>query len=667
MATETEQGLAILYESDSNIESLITGTLRAHFSQWKKIGASTFALSVIQNGYIPKLGAMPRFYAEKNNKSYRDHADFANDAVMKLLGIGVVAEVSRNELRCINPLTVAQNSVKLRLCIDLSRCFNLQCDAQTFKIESTVQALASIDPNDFMFSFDLKSAYLQVPMNPSFWPFLGFAIQIPRHDGSVSERFFCYKMLPFGLNDAARVLTKLLKVPIKHWRAQGISVFVHLDDGFSFSNSKEQALQNSAIVRSDLQKLGLLISEEKCQWGARNVLEWTGFIWDTNHFRLFVTDKKIAKALALVTELSQTIGPVALRTVARLVGLLVSFYLAMGPISRFHSRGLMTFVASQVQNLGWNGSATLDTHSRIELSFWTENMLSLNGALMRNLGVTEGLDVRDLASDASNAMIGAAEFVGGVENVALRVQEPLQEDDLGESSTFRELRALELALQVRGESLRGKAVRWVSDSKSAVTILTVGSMKSRCHAIAVQIWRLAHSFDINLSSAWQPRDSPEIQVCDEISKSFDSSDYKLSSADFEFLQRKFGPFCLDLFASPSSYLFKPFCARYLCKDAVAVDAFSVDWGHLSNGFFHPPVGVVTKVLKQAQSTRAKGVLIVPVWTSADYWPVIIRLVQSSQLIELTRFRPFLLTAQWVKSETFKGTPKFDFVAYRFNF
>ena len=71
MATETEQGLAILYESDSNIESLITGTLRAHLSQWETIGASTFALSVIQNGYIPKLGAMPHFYAEKNNKSYR--------------------------------------------------------------------------------------------------------------------------------------------------------------------------------------------------------------------------------------------------------------------------------------------------------------------------------------------------------------------------------------------------------------------------------------------------------------------------------------------------------------------------------------------------------------------------------------------------------------------
>ena len=65
---------------------------------------------------------------------------------------------------------------------------------QKFKIESTAQALASIDPDDYMFSFDLKSAYLQVPVNGNYWPYLGFAIQTP-----------CKSMLPFGLNDAARV------------------------------------------------------------------------------------------------------------------------------------------------------------------------------------------------------------------------------------------------------------------------------------------------------------------------------------------------------------------------------------------------------------------------------------------------------------------------------
>ena len=345
----TEQdGLAVMFEADADIEYSLTGTLKAHLSAWRQIDAGTFALSVIENGYIPELGPMPTFYSEANNKSYRENVDFANEAVMKLLKFGVVEEVQKSSLRCVNPLTVAQNTTKKRLCIDLSRCFNEQCVAQKFKIESTVQALASIDPGDFMFSFDLKSAYLQVPVNRNFWPYLGFAIQT---EGK-SERYFWYKMLPFGLNDAARVLTKLMRSPIKHWRAQGISVFLHIDDGFSFADSREVALQNSASVRADLIALGLLISEEKCSWGARTKLEWTGFIWDTSLFQLSVTEKKLAKAEALIFELKSSTGPVGIRQVAGLVGLLGSFYLAMGPRSRFHSRSLMTLVAGQVQKVG---------------------------------------------------------------------------------------------------------------------------------------------------------------------------------------------------------------------------------------------------------------------------------------------------------------------------
>ncbi len=47
------------------------------------------------------------------------------------------------------------------------------------------------------------------------------------------------------------------------------------------------------------------------------------------------------------------------------------------------------------------------------------------------------------------------------------MQEPLTEDDLGESSTFCELWALEMALQARGESLSGQSVRWISDSTAS--------------------------------------------------------------------------------------------------------------------------------------------------------------------------------------------------------
>ena len=90
----------------------------------------------------------------------------------------------------------------------------------------------------------------------------------------------------------------------------------------------------------------------------------------------------------------------------------MSFYLAMGPISWFHSRGLMSFIASQVQSLGWNGWAVLDAQSRTELSFWNDNLQSLNGALRRTEGVVKDLDVWDLVSDAGSMLVGATKFRG---------------------------------------------------------------------------------------------------------------------------------------------------------------------------------------------------------------------------------------------------------------
>ena len=57
-------------------------------------------------------------------------------------------------------------------------------------------------------------------------------------------------------------------------------------------------------------------------------------------------------------------------------------------------------------------------------------------------------------------------------------------------------------------------------------------MRPRCHAVTVHIWNLANKFDIRHSCAWIPCTSPEIQVADNLSKTFDSSKYKLSPDDF---------------------------------------------------------------------------------------------------------------------------------------
>ena len=79
----------------------------------------------------------------------------------------IATKVREEDLMFINPLSVAVNSKgKLRLCIDLTRRFNKVTKTQKFKIESTREALQVIKQGYWMFSFDLKSAYLMIPVTP---------------------------------------------------------------------------------------------------------------------------------------------------------------------------------------------------------------------------------------------------------------------------------------------------------------------------------------------------------------------------------------------------------------------------------------------------------------------------------------------------------------------
>ena len=155
----------------------------------ERIRTSNFAISVVENGYVPQMWENPQGYEEKNNGSYRDEKSWANEAVASLDRAKLIREVDRRSLVCVNPLTVACNARgKRRLCIDLSRCVNKVIKAPNFKIESTIAALQVIEKDDYCFSFDLKSAYLQVKLNDNFLQYFGFAIDM--EDGS--RKYFQY-------------------------------------------------------------------------------------------------------------------------------------------------------------------------------------------------------------------------------------------------------------------------------------------------------------------------------------------------------------------------------------------------------------------------------------------------------------------------------------------
>lgn len=80
---------------------------------------------------------------------------------------------------------------------------------------------------------------------------------------------------------------------------------------------------------------------------------------------------------------------------------------------------------------------------------------------------------------------------------------------------------------------------------------------------------------------------------------------------------------MDWFASVYNYKLPIFHSQFLNELCAGVDAFSQFWGN-KLGLFVPPIVVVPRVIRKMQKDRATGVLIVPLWRSASFWPLLVR-------------------------------------------
>ena len=137
------------------------------------------------------------------------------------------------------------------------------------------------------------------------------------------------------------------------------------------------------------------------------------------------------------------------------------------------------------------------------------------------------------------------------------------------------------------------------------------------------------SLNIEFEIVWQSRNTEEIWFADKIFKDFDFGDYRISSSDFCGLVNGFGGFSADYF-----------------------------------GFFHPPVGLVHRVLEKVREDRARGILLVPDWPGSM---VMLEIRQSRQLELKGRLRPGFQCSDWFQNSTFRGIPKFDMLLFEMDF
>ena len=130
---------------------------------------------------------------------------------------------------------------------------------------------------------------------------------------------------------------------------------------------------------------------------------------------------------------------------------------------------------------------------------------------------------------------------------------------------------------------------------------------------------------MHLKVKWIPRE--QISYVDFVSKQLDWDDWRTTTSLFVYLNQIWGPFSIDRFADNSNSHLDRFNSKFVCPGTAGVDAFSQFWGG-ENNYLVPPVHLVPKVLKHMQYSQAKGVLVVPLWYSAAFWPQLIDTTSS---------------------------------------
>ena len=576
----------------------VKGRLRASLPFWRDtLQASPMVLRVIESGYVLPLMSEPTQFHGENQPSAVQNAEFVGDSIAELVVGGCVRELMSAPVIC-SPLSVVESSGgKKRLVVNL-RHLNRFLYKRKFKYEDLRVAMLLFKKGDYMFSFDLKSGYHHIDITEAHHKYLGF---------SWGGKFFAFTVLPFGLCTACYLFTKVMRPLVRYWRAQGLRVVMYLDDGVGAAPGLVAACTGSALVRSTLDKAGLLWHPIKSVWDPSQCLEWLGFTINLAEGQIHVPESKIAALRSMLQRVKHS-PTIKVKCLASLLGKIISMSLAFGSVSRFMTRSLYSILEDRQS---WYEALQFSPEAKAELLFWESNLENYNAQPIWHSPSA----VRVVYSDASNSGFGGyvVEHGGCVSHGQWTAEEAQ------ESSTWRELSAVYLVLASVAPKLANERVRWFTDNQNVVVILQVGSRKPALHEVALRVFSIAIEHQIRLEPEWVPRELNE--KADFLSRIVDFDDWYLNPGVFAWLDSIWGPHTVDRFADSNNCQLARFNSRCWNPGSEAVDTFTTDWWG-ENNWWCPPVTLVPRAISHAEVCMAVGTLIVPEWPASPFWPLL---------------------------------------------
>ena len=141
-----------------------------------------------------------------------------------------------------------------------------------FRMFTTSSVLSSVEKGDYAFKIDLQDAYFHVLIHPSSRKYLRFAFE---------NRVYQFQVLPFGLNTAPQVFTRLGHTVTAYLHRQGVSVIPYLDDWLVHHPDRQILLRHQALLIDTLDLVGFILNRKKSELELTQDLQFLGI-----HLRL---------------------------------------------------------------------------------------------------------------------------------------------------------------------------------------------------------------------------------------------------------------------------------------------------------------------------------------------------------------------------------------------
>ena len=520
-----------------------------------------------------------------------------------------------------------------RLCTDY-RPLNLFQEKVHFKMD-TVQTVAElIQPNDFGMLCDLKDCYLTMGLHPSQRKYCRFR-------SPASGQRLQWRTVSFGMSEAPRMCTKLLRPLLGLLKQLGIRCMLYIDDLLLLHQDRVQLARGMAVAISLLQReVGLNIKTSKCLFEPLRRFQCLGFFWDTTTMmtsvppkRLHATQRQAGRLLGT----SPKAQPIQTRDLARFVGQATAMFRGLRGARRY-----LLFIQQElghaVRRRGWHGSLTLSTAAREALKWWTSKAPRLrNGAPI----VPEIRPLQcSIKSDAATESLGW----GGV----LTLPE-------GKVFTTRgHFTSAERDLHINALELLGCFYTIRSLLPQAFSVDQWPQVHLNCqldNVVAIKYARVAVSRSLQLSRLgaqfYDWAESAQIQLsfrhlagiynveADELSRrEWQEIEWQLDPTLIQRLQRQWKcHISRDLFASRQNTQHNIYYSWEHDFAAQGVDSLTHLWQWQDTSYAYPPTFLIPRVLQKLIQERVYDmILITPLFTLQSWWPILMQTLTEIPVI-----------------------------------